>query len=103
MNKEEIIKEKLRVNFNPRRFGKLQPLLLEFYGWCKKKKSAIFAMPEGNIYSQKAHDNILKAQREDLLKKIEGQDKLLDKYAKVIEMVYDGENIKKAEEIVGLR
>jgi len=70
MNKEEIIKEKLRVNFNPRRFGKLQPLLLEFYGWCKKKKSAIFAMPEGNIYSQKAHDNILKAQREDILKKI---------------------------------
>ncbi len=68
----EKIKQRI-IEINPRRFGKLQEGLLKFYQWCKEKKSAVFAMPEGNIYSQKAHDQILKELRKDIKQEILGK------------------------------
>lgn len=43
--------------------------------------------------------NLLQKQREDIVK----LEKLSNKYAEVIAMVYDGEDVEKAEKIVGLR
>ena len=56
--------------------GRLSFQLLEFYKWCKQGKNAIFTMPEGNIYSEKAHQEDLKIelkkQKAEIKKMVEG-------------------------------
>ena len=63
--------------YQPRSFGKTSKQLMEFYIQCRKGVSIAMLTPNCKIYSQKAHDDAIAAEREKIL---DGLGNIADSY-----------------------
>ena len=57
--------------------GRLSKQLLEFYKWCREGKSAVLVFPDGKIYSEKAHKNLLKSELQKMIEETKVEEKIL--------------------------